>query len=88
MARHDTIRDALHAWLQQQGIQALKEQRVPAWDQPEERAVLDIAYTDPEQGHMYVDATVVAAVTHQAVVTGVLLARREQANTYVTEGTG
>ncbi len=61
--RHDAIRDLLLEWLRAHGYAARKEQHVPHWDRQvngrEERAILDIVYTDTAGHAVYLDVTVV-----------------------------
>ena len=79
MARHDNLRDGVHDWMQTVEIAPRKEQNVPHWDTPEERAVLDLVYHNPSGVIEYLDASVVAAATRTSASAAQLLARREQA---------
>ena len=78
MSRHDRIRDELHSWLKSVGHNATKEQAVPEWDSPVDRAKLDVAYTDPDKGTCYLDVAVLSAVRHVGVGTSMRLERHER----------
>ena len=70
--RHNKIRDVVARWCRS----AKTEQTVPKWNTPEEKAVLDVAYTTNRGNQMFVDVSVVAGERTNTVT---MLARREQA---------
>jgi len=78
MLRHDGLRDGVHDWMQTIEIAPRKEQNVPEWDTPEERAVLDLVYRNPTGVIEYLDVSVIAAATRTSASAAQLLARREQ----------
>ena len=78
MLRHDGLRDGVHDWMQTIEIAPRKEQNVPEWDTPEERAVLDLVYRNPTRVIEYLDVSVIAAATRTSASAAQLLARREQ----------
>ena len=65
--RHNDVRDAVHEWLVSIGIKGAKiEQEIPKWHKPEEKARLDIAYTDTRLGEVCVDVSLVNSVVSGA----------------------
>ena len=57
--RHDWVRDALAAWLQEQGKSARTEEEVSRWNKDGERAILDVVYQDQQWGSISIDVSVV-----------------------------
>ena len=78
MARHDSIRDGVHDWMHTMDFAPRKEQNVPAWDTPKERAILDLVFRNPSGVVEYLDISVVAAATRTCASAAQLLARRER----------
>ena len=61
--RHKQVRDALHGWLREIGVDSARtEQEVPRWNTPEQHARLDITLTDPRAGEVCVDVSLVNSV--------------------------
>jgi len=52
------VRDALKEWLASIGVKADTEQEIPEWNQPDARAVLDIAYRDGASGRVCMDVSI------------------------------
>ncbi len=61
--RHNDIRDALRDWLGTVNVSCMTEQEMPKWHRPEEKARLDVVYTDARLGEVCVDVSLVNAVT-------------------------
>ena len=57
--RHNGIRDTLKAWMAKYNISALTEQVVAHWSSQEDGdAILDLVFTHPELGEIYIDVSV------------------------------
>jgi hypothetical protein len=76
--RHNAIRDTLRDWMNSQKRHTTIEQHVPKWDRTDDRAILDLAYTEPTGDQVYMDVSVVAAAIRNSDGDGKPLARRER----------